>query len=118
MAIPNGETTVSNKQAKDIQDIKISGDKITGKSHYVKGIENAGGDGNYLVIELPQAKDSGNTVKCKFESGKETTLSASDYQYLIKLNKKKSIVITVTGKVEATRTLDISEVETEQDGDV
>lgn len=115
--MPNSETDIigSNKKVKDIQNnIKIDGDKITGESLYCTGIDNAGGDGNYLILELPQAKDSGNTVKCKFEGGKETTLSTSDYQYLIKLNKKKPIVITITGNINATRTLDISEIELKQ----
>lgn len=63
-----------------------------------------------MVIELPQAKDSGNTVKCQYEGGDVTTLSTTDYQYLIKLKQKKPVTITITGKVNATRTLDISGV--------
>lgn len=88
--------------------MKLNGDKVTGTSNYVDNIEGAGGEGNYFVIELPQAKDSGNTVTCSFEGGSSTTLSASDYQYLIKLTNKKPVTITITGNVNATRTLDIS----------
>ena len=113
MAIPSDETSVTgtNKTVKDIQkDIQIKGDKITGTSNHTTGITGAGGDGNYLVLELPQAKDEGNKVTCSFESGSPVTLSTTDYQYLIKLNEKKPITITVTGKIEATRTLDISGV--------
>lgn len=113
MAILNDETSVTgtNKTVKDIQtDIQISGDKVTGTSNYTTGITGADGDGNYLVLELPQAKDEGNKVTCSFEGGSPTTLNTTDYQYLIKLNEKKPITITVTGKVEATRTLDISGV--------
>lgn len=113
MAIPNATTSVNktNKQVQDIQTgIQISGDKVTGTSNYLKDITGAGGEGNYLVLEIPQAKDSGNVVKCQFEGGEETTLDASDYQYLIKLTEsgKKPITITITGNVNATRTLDIS----------
>lgn len=116
MAIPDNTTSVNgtNKQVQDIQTgIKVSNDnKVTGKSLYVTGINNAGGDGNYLVLEFPQAKDPENTVKCQFEGGEETKLDASDYQYLIKLTEsgKKPITITITGNVNATRTLDISGV--------
>ena len=106
----------TNKTVKDIQTgIQISGDKITGISNYVTGITGAGGDGNYLVIELPQAKDDGNTVKCQFEGGRATTLSTSDWQYFIKLKNKKTLTITITGKVNATRTIDISDVVLLQD---
>lgn len=113
VAVPSNETSVigTNKTVKDIQkDIQISGDKVTGTSNHVTGITGAGGDGNYLVIELPQAKDSSNTVKCQYEGGDITTLSTTDYQYLMKLNQKKPVTITITGKVNATRTLDISGV--------
>ena len=115
MAVPNEETVVNNKQAKDIQtNIIISADnKVTGKSKYVTDIENAGGEGNYLVLEFPQAKDAENTVTCKFEGGKATKLSPEDYQYLIKLKNKKAVVVTVEGKENATVTLDISGVELE-----
>ena len=115
VAIPSDETVVNNKQAKDIQsNIVISADnKVTGKSKYVSDITNAGGEGNYLVLELPQAKDSENTVTCKFEGGKATKLSPEDYQYLMKLKNKKPVVITVQGKENATVTLDISSVELE-----
>ena len=51
---------------------------------------------------------------CIYEGGDETTLSAVDYQYLIKLNEKKPVTVKVTGKVTANITLDISEVELEQ----
>ena len=110
--IPSDTTTVMNKQARDVQTgIQVSeNNKVTGTSLYVEGIENAGGDGNYLVLEFPQAKNAKNKVVCSYESGSPTTLSTTDYQYLIKLNKKKPITITITGEVEATRTLDISEV--------
>ncbi len=110
--VPSDTTTVMNKQAKDVQTgIQVSEDnKVTGTSLYVEGIENAGGDGNYLVLEFPQAKNAKNKVVCSYESGSPTTLSTTDYLYLIKLNKKKPITITITGEVEATRTLDISEV--------
>ena len=64
-------------------------------------------------MEFPQAKDSENTVVCSFEDGKETTLSTEDYQYLIKLNQKKPVTVKVSGKEEATITLDISEIELE-----
>ncbi len=112
MAIPGENTTVMNKQAKDIQsNIQLIGDKITGTSKYVQGITDAGGDGNYLVLEFPQAKVEENKVTCSYEDGKATTLSTSDYQYLIKLKEKKPITVTVTGKVSATRTLNISELE-------
>ena len=111
VVIPNNEVVVNNKTAKDIQTgVQLSGDKITGTSNYVTDIENAGGEGNYFVIELPQAKDVENNVVCQFEGGSPTELSNTDYQYLIKVTEsgKKPITITVTGKVEATRTLDIS----------
>lgn len=112
MAIPSDGTAVNNKTAKDIQtDIQISGDKVTGTSNYLKDIENAGGEGNYLVLELPQAKNAKNTVVCSYEGGSPTTLSTKDYQYLIKLKEKKPVTITITGEVEATRTLDISGIE-------
>ena len=97
MAIPSNETSIigTNKTAKDIQtDIQIKGDKVTGTSNHITGITGAGGD----------------KVTCSFESGSPVTLSTTDYQYLIKLNEKKPITITVTGKIEATRTLDISGV--------
>lgn len=115
VAIPDGTTSVNktNKKVQDIQTgIQISGDKVTGTSNYLEDITGAGGKGNYLVLEIPQAKDSGNTVKCQFEGGEETTLDASDYQYLIKLTEsgKKPVTITITGNVNATRTLDISGV--------
>ena len=113
VSIPSDETAVNNKTAKDIQTgIQITKDKVTGTSLYVEDIENAGGEGNYFVIELPQAKDSGNKVTCQFEGGKATTLSTKDYQYLIKVKEsgKKPITITVTGNVNATRTLDISKL--------
>ena len=115
VAIPSEETVINNKQAKDIQsNIAISVDnKVTGKSKYVTDITNAGGEGNYLVLELPQAKDAENTVTCKFEGGKATKLSPEDYQYLIKLKNKKPVIITVEGKENATVTLDISGVELE-----
>ena len=101
VAIPSNETLIigTNKTAKDIQtDIQISGDKVTGTSNHVTGITGAGEDGNYLALELPQAKDEGNKVTCSFESGSPVTLSTTDYQYLIKLNEKKPITITVTAK--------------------
>ena len=118
MAVPDSETAVNNKQAKDIQEnIQISEDnKITGKSKYVTDITGAGGEGNYLVLELPQAKDVENTVTCKFEGGKATKLSPADYQYLIKLKNKKPVIITVEGKENATVTLDISKIELEAKG--
>ena len=92
--------------------MNLEGDNLTGTSNYITEITGAGGEGNYLVIELPQAKDEGNTVKCKFEGGEEITLSTTDYQYLIKLTEggKKPITVTVTGKVNDTRTIDISGV--------
>ncbi len=113
VAVPSDETSVigTNKTAKDIQSgIQINGDKVTGTSNHIVGITGAGGDGNYLVIELPQAKDVENKVTCSFEGGSSITLSTTDYQYLIKLNEKKPITITISGKVSATRTLDISGV--------
>ena len=64
-------------------------------------------------MEFPQAKDAENTVVCSFEGGEETTLSTEDYQYLIKLNQKKPVTVKVSGKEEATITLDISEIELE-----
>lgn len=110
VAVPSDTTSVSNKQAKDIQTgIKVSSDnKVTGTSNYVKDIENAGGEGNYLVLEFPQAKNTKNKVVCSYESGSPTTLSSTDYQYLIKLKEKKPVTITITGEVEATRTLDLT----------
>lgn len=113
MAIPSEETLIigTNKKVKDIQkDIQITGDKVTGTSNYITGITGAGGDGNYLVLELPQAKEKGNKVTCSFEGGSPVTLSTTDYQYLIKLNQKKPVTITITGGIETTRTLDISGV--------
>lgn len=103
----------TDKTVKDIQTgMNLQGDKLTGTSNYIESITGAGGEGNYLVIELPQAKDEGNTVKCQFEGGEEITLSTTDYQYLIKLTEggKKPITVTVTGKVNDTRTIDISGV--------
>ena len=116
MAIPSNEMSIigTNKTVKDIQTgIQISGDKVTGTSNHITGITGAGGDGNYLVLELPQAKDVENTVTCKFEGGKATKLSPEDYQYLMKLKNKKPVTITVEGKENATVTLDISGVELE-----
>ena len=115
MAVPSEETVVNNKQAKDIQsNIVVSADnKVTGKSKYVTDITGAGGEGNYLVLEFPQAKDAENTITCKFEGGKAPKLSPEDYQYLIKLKSKKAVVVTVEGKENATVTLDISGVELE-----
>ncbi len=109
---PSATVAVENKTVQDIQSgIKISDDnKVTGKSLYVKGINNAGGDGNYLVFTLPQAKDKANTVTCTYEGGDTTQLSPDDYQYLIKLKEKKPVTIKITGKVNTTRKLDISEV--------
>lgn len=69
--------------------------------------------GNYLVLEFPQAKDTENTVTCSFEGGQETTLSTDDYKYTIKLNQKKPVTVKVSGKEEASVTLDISEIELE-----
>ena len=111
--IPSDETAIigTNKTVKDIQTgIQIDEDKVTGTSNYLEDITGAGGKGNYLVLELPQAKTTGNKVTCSFESGKTTTLSKTDYQYLIKLNNKKPVTITISGKENATRTLDISEI--------
>ena len=71
-------------------------------------------NGNYLVLEFPQAKDAENTVVCSFDGGQETKLSTDDYQYLIKLNQKKPITVKVTGKEEANVTLDISGIVLEQ----
>ena len=69
--------------------------------------------GNYLVLEFPQAKDAENTVVCSFEGGQETKLSTDDYKYTMKLNQKKPVTVKVTGKEEASVTLDISEIELE-----
>ena len=112
VAVPSDTTAVSNKQAKDIQTgIQVSDDnKVTGTSNYVEDIENAGGEGNYLVLEFPQAKNAKNKVVCSYEGGSPTTLSTNDYQYLIKLKEKKPVTITITGEVEATRTLDLTGV--------
>ena len=90
----------------------MQGDKLTGTSNYLGDITGAGGEGNYLVLELPQAKDAENTVVCSFEGGEETKLSTTDYQYLIKLTEsgKKPVTVTITGKVNNTRTIDISGV--------
>ena len=63
--------------------------------------------GNYLVL------DAENTVTCSYDGGNSTTLSTDDYQYLLKLNKKKPITVQVSGKEEASITLDISEIELE-----
>lgn len=80
----------------------------------LKILHGAGGEGNYLVLEFPQAKDAENTVVCSYEGGSETQLDTNDCQYLIKLNQKKPITVKVTGKVNANVTLDISEIELAQ----
>ncbi len=69
--------------------------------------------GNYLVLEFPQAKDAENTVICSYEGGQKTKLDANDYKYTMKLNQKKPVTVKVSGKEEASVTLDISEIELE-----
>lgn len=113
VVIPSDSTSVigTNKTAKDIQTgIQISENKVTGTSNRVTDITGAGGEGNYLVLEFPQAKNAKNKVVCSYEGGSPTTLSTTDYQYLIKLNQKKPVKITITGELNVTRTLDITGV--------
>ncbi len=110
---PSAETQINNinKQVKDIQmDITVADNKVKGYSKYASGVVGAGGNGNYLMLEFPQAKDAENTVKCSYDGGQETELSPDDYQYLIKLKQKKPIKVDVSGKINKSQTLDISDV--------
>lgn len=110
---PSAETQVNNinKQVKDIQmDVTVVDNKVNGYSKYASGVEGAGGDGNYLMLEFPQAQDAENTVKCSYAGGQETELSPEDYQYLIKLKQKKPIQVEISGKINTSQSLDISDV--------
>lgn len=104
------------KKASELQkDIRIVGDRVSGKLLDVKGFtefnptEPSEQNGHYLVLTLkPQGKDV--TIKTKVEGGSGTEVVVDDGYcvYLIKNNQQKIHIITEKAGVKKTRILSLT----------
>ncbi len=95
----------------DLHDnVQIEGDKVTGTLKYVKNFDKfeKGAEGNFLAIEVEEAKN-GDTVTWELsdpEKKGKGTLNSKDYFLVSKIHDKTQTITITNG--EAKKVLDLT----------
>lgn len=107
--LPEGE--VYGKNVTDLQDnIQIKGDKVSGTLKYVKGYDKfeKGAEGNFLAIEVEEAKN-GDTVSFELSDSEKKgtgTLNSKDYYLVCKIHVNTQKITLKNG--ETSKVLDLT----------
>lgn len=101
---------VYGKNVSDLQEVEISDYKATGTLKYVKEYDKfeKGAEGNFLAIEVEEAKN-GDTVTCELSDSEKkgnVTLNSKDYLLVAKIHDKSQTITIKNGKT--TKVLDLT----------
>ncbi len=93
-----------------MQEVEISDNKVTGTLKYVKGYDKfeKGAEGNFLAIEVEEAKN-GDTVSFELSDSQKKgtgTLNSKDYLLVAKIHDKSQTITLKNG--ETTKVLDLT----------
>ena len=117
MAEPKGQ--VYGKNVSELQEnIEFDGDKVKGTLKYVEGYNEfeEGAEGNFLAIEIEEAKNGDTVIAELSEPEKKgtVTLNSEDYFLVSKIHSNTQKITLKNG--ETTKVLDLTQLTLDKKG--